>query len=158
MEPSQKFSTLLQDKWIATITWVALLLALVYTSGEIATISYSMNLYGFSIPEGAGGLNLALVTLVLFGAMVTFMLSAWLKYVALTTELYINFADQRESENVFENLVNLTEVEDGENTENTIYEMAEGTMIGAVVKPLCIAWGLSIISPVILSVATKFLL
>jgi hypothetical protein len=145
MEPLQKISSSLQDKWIATIAWVALLFALVYTSGEIATISYSMNLYGFSTPERTGGLSIDLVTLVLFGAMVIFIINAWLKYLSLSSELYIHFADKTESKTVFENLLLLSE-----------HKMAESTMIGDVIKPLSIAWGISIIAPVIFSVVIKF--
>lgn len=153
MEPPTKISSVLSDKWIATVAWVALLFALVYTSGEIATISITTNIYGTFFPDD--NLTISLLALVLFCAMLVAIVIAWLKYVALSTELYLYFADLTETENVFELITDFIEVEDGEEAKGTTYEQADKTAISDVIQWLGIAWALSMIAPVVLSVVAR---
>jgi len=160
------------EKWLAIAVWLALLAALLYTSGRSTTLVLGGSLSNFlqlqgmirQMGNGEGGFTiLAVINLVLVAVLVSQIVGAWLKFVTLTTELVISYA-QTEAEQkgslFFDLLVfpMLSDYEgDGDEDETEPDPVnADSTLVSDVLQPLAYAWVIIILTPAMVTVANVF--
>jgi hypothetical protein len=160
------------EKWLAIAVWLALLAALLYTSGRSTTLVLGGSLSNFLQLQGmvrqvgsdGGGFTiLAVVNLVLVAILVSQIVGAWLKFASLTTELVISYA-QTEAEQqgslfsdllVFPMLSDYEETGDEDKTELDPAD-ADSTLVSDVLQPLAYAWVIIILTPAIVTVTNVF--
>ena len=169
-QPSSKSYDKSYEKWLAIAVWSALLAALLYTSGRSTTLVLGGSLSNFLQLQGMirqvgsdeGGFTiLAVINLVLVAVLVSQIVGAWLKFVSLTTELVISYA-QTEAEQkgtLFFDLLVFPMLSDyeGDEDETELDPIdADSTLVSDVLQPLTYAWVIIILTPAIVTVANVF--
>lgn len=152
-------SILVQEKLIAGIVWVGMLLALAITSLQaLATIARSgMGQLVLAFVQNrdaltSSGLDIfAYVALALILVAIVILIFAWLRFANLTNEVIIAISAPRDdTEPVFSSFLDLSDVaETTEEGQENVYE-AKGSMFGDMIRLLAFVWAvLLVISPII---------
>lgn len=146
---------LVQEKWMAGLVWVAVLVALLVTSFQAAALIAGSGVAQLILayiqnPAGLGTLTtFAAVALILVLIAAALILYAWLRFAQVTNEVMIALSAPREDqEPVFSSFLHLGNAEATEG-EAEIYE-AKGSLFGDMIRLLAIVWViLLVVGPVI---------
>lgn len=145
-----------QEKWITTVIWLAVLGALVYTSGYavsiVASISGMANLMKSWADSGLYGVmprsnnGITVFAGVIGTAIAAYhLLNSWTKFATVTNELLVAYARSKKAdiqETVFDSLLVFEDLGREDTSEETELnpDDANSTLISDVIKPLGIAW------------------
>ncbi|MBN1426793.1 MAG: hypothetical protein JXB07_00315 [Anaerolineae bacterium] len=158
------------DRWIAVIMWIAVLVALVYTSGYATFLGFGGSITSFfqqlamlgQARQSISNLPLLITTLLAMLLLVSQIILAWHRFAAFTNDLIVSYArtDRVGSINVpfFDLLIwDLPENEDAIDSEDQTGiefdpEQADSTSVSDVLKVLGFAWVIILLTPPVLSI------
>lgn len=157
-----------RDRWIAVVMWIAVLTALVYTSGYATFLGFGGSITSFfqqlavlgQAGQGISELPLLITTLLAMLLLVSQIILAWRRFAAFTNDLIVSYArpDQAGSMNApfFDLLIwdlpaNEDTIDDETETELDP-DQADSTSVSDVLKPLGFAWVIILLTPPVLSI------
>lgn len=159
----------LHDKWMAMVIWLALLVAVIYTSTNGTVLSYAGSLTNYlrnfatadllDNPFRAPILLVVIGGLICTGLFIHQLVTAWLKFAELTRDLVVAYAKMSQGEAVntifmdwliFSNAVEVNSDETAKYDEVDPDE-AESSAVSDILRPLAFAWALILIAPPLLS-------
>lgn len=151
------------EKWMATIIWVALLIALMVTSLYAWQTTATNSILNVNNPIWQGIRDtpnddtrlVDWLSLIFNGGVAVLMVLSWLRFADMSSDLFKAFA---EGEAPFARMLiyPLTYAEDNDENETNPDE-AENSVLGGLIRNLGFTWVLIILIPPVMSILTKVL-